>query len=71
MSSQYISAALRRRIAEAFQFRFGYCHTSQHVVGPLLEIDHNKGPTTSHAAKLRLVLLNAMPIRNTRRSLPG
>ncbi len=40
MSSQYISAALRQRVAETFRFRCGYCHTSQRVIGPLLEIDH-------------------------------
>jgi 5-methylcytosine-specific restriction endonuclease McrA len=40
MSSQYISAALRRRVAETARFRCGYCLTSQRVVGPLLEIDH-------------------------------
>jgi hypothetical protein len=40
MSPQYISAALRQRVAEATRFRCGYCHTAQRVVGPLLEIDH-------------------------------
>jgi hypothetical protein len=40
MSSQYISSALRQRVAESFRFRCAYCHTSQRVVGPFLEIDH-------------------------------
>ena len=40
MSASYISAALRQRVAEAAQFRCGYCQTSQHIIGPLLEIDH-------------------------------
>ncbi len=40
MSSQYISTALRQRVAESFRFRCAYCHTSQRVVGPFLEIDH-------------------------------
>lgn len=40
MSSQYISPALRQRIAQAARYRCGYCLTSQHIVGPLLEIDH-------------------------------
>jgi hypothetical protein len=40
MSVSYISASLRKRVAEAARFRCGYCQTSQHIVGPLLEIDH-------------------------------
>ena len=40
MSSQYISSALRQRVAESFRFRCAYCHTSQRMVGPFLEIDH-------------------------------
>lgn len=40
MSSQYISTALRHRVAETARFRCGYCLTSQRVVGPLLEIEH-------------------------------
>lgn len=40
MRAARVSAALRRRVAEAAHFRCGYCLTSQHVIGPLLEIDH-------------------------------
>ena len=40
MSSQHIPAALRQRVAEAARFRCGYCLTSQHIIGPLLEIEH-------------------------------
>ena len=40
MSTGRIPAVLRRRVAEAARFRCGYCLTSQHIVGPLLEIDH-------------------------------
>ncbi len=40
MSSQFISAATRERVAQAARFRCGYCLTSQEIVGPLLEIDH-------------------------------
>lgn len=40
MSSQHISAALRRRVAEAARFRCGCCLTSQHIIGPLFEIEH-------------------------------
>jgi hypothetical protein len=40
MSVSYISASLRKRVAEAACFRCGYCQTSQHIIGPLLEIDH-------------------------------
>lgn len=39
-STKHIPEALRQRVAEAARFRCGYCQTSQHVVGPLLEIDH-------------------------------
>lgn len=35
-----ISIALRRRVAETARWRCGYCQTSQHIIGPLLEIDH-------------------------------
>lgn len=40
MSSQRIPLALRRRVAKTARYRCGYCLTSQHIVGPLLEIDH-------------------------------
>jgi hypothetical protein len=40
MSPRTISAALRRRVAEAAGFRCGYCLTAQRIIGPLLEIDH-------------------------------
>ena len=40
MSVSYISASLRKRVAETACFRCGYCQISQHIVGPLLEIDH-------------------------------
>ena len=50
MSSQYIPVALRLRVAESARFRCGYCLTSQHVIGPLLEIEHlipeSKGGTS-------------------------
>ncbi|MCE7929645.1 MAG: HNH endonuclease [Chloroflexi bacterium CFX7] len=40
MSAGRIPATVRRRVAEAAHHRCGYCQTSSHVVGPLLEIDH-------------------------------
>ncbi len=40
MTTPFISAALRQRVAEASRFRCGYCLTSQRVIGPFLEIDH-------------------------------
>jgi len=40
MSRQRISRALRKRVADAFQHRCGYCQTSEWIIGPLLEIDH-------------------------------
>ncbi len=40
MSTQYIAAALRLRVAETARFRCGYCLTSQRIIGPLLEIEH-------------------------------
>jgi hypothetical protein len=38
--SAYIPVVLRQQIAETARFRCSYCLTSQHVIGPLLEIDH-------------------------------
>jgi hypothetical protein len=40
MSRHYIPKAVRRKVARAAADRCGYCLTSQHIVGPLLEIDH-------------------------------
>lgn len=40
MSTSRISPLLRQRVAEAARYRCGYCLTSQHIIGPLLEIDH-------------------------------
>lgn len=40
MASSSISTALRQRVAETSRYRCGYCLTSQHIIGPLLEIDH-------------------------------
>jgi hypothetical protein len=40
MSLRVISAVLRQRVAEAGRFRCGYCLTAQHIISPLLEIDH-------------------------------
>ena len=40
MSKQYISLAVRRRVAAFSQYRCGYCQTSQRIIGPFLEIDH-------------------------------
>ena len=40
MSRTRISAELRQRIMEAARFRCGYCLTSQHIIGPMLEIEH-------------------------------
>jgi hypothetical protein len=30
----------RQRVAKESRFRCAYCFTSQHIIGPLLEIDH-------------------------------
>jgi len=51
MSRTRISAELRQRVMENGRFRCGYCLTSQHIIGPLLEIDHyvpeaQDGPST-------------------------
>jgi len=40
MSSPYLSPTLRKQIAEKSHYRCVYCLTSQHIIGPLLEIDH-------------------------------
>lgn len=38
--SSTLPTSLRQRVAETARFRCGYCLTSQHIIGPLLEIDH-------------------------------
>ncbi|MBN1874663.1 MAG: HNH endonuclease [Anaerolineae bacterium] len=40
MSKTYIPARLRQEVATDAQFRCGYCHTTQHISGQLLVIDH-------------------------------
>jgi hypothetical protein len=40
MPSARITAELRQRVFESARFRCGYCQTSQHIIGPLLEIEH-------------------------------
>lgn len=40
MRRSSISASLRRRVAQTFQFRCAYCQTAARIIGPLLEIDH-------------------------------
>ena len=40
MSRPYISAEIRRRVAEAARHRCGYCQTQQIVVGIPLHIEH-------------------------------
>ena len=40
MSSRYIPKSLRRTIFQQSRFRCDYCLASQHILGPLLEIDH-------------------------------
>ncbi|MCB0063933.1 MAG: HNH endonuclease [Caldilineaceae bacterium] len=61
MSKQYISLAVRRRVAAFSQYRCGYCQTSQRIIGPFLEIDHivpeSKGGTAD-----RLTLFLPVPI---------
>ncbi len=38
--STRIRAALRQRVCATARFRCGYCQSSQHIIGPLLEIEH-------------------------------
>lgn len=40
MSKSYISSELRLRVSAFSHHRCGYCHTSQLIIGPYLEIDH-------------------------------
>jgi hypothetical protein len=40
MSKQPIPRAVRARVAQSAGYRCAYCQTSEHVIGPLLEIDH-------------------------------
>lgn len=40
MSKSYISASLRRAIAELAQYRCGYCLTQTLVTGVAMQIEH-------------------------------
>jgi hypothetical protein len=40
VSKSHISKALRERVTLAARQRCGYCLTSEHIVGALMEIDH-------------------------------
>jgi 5-methylcytosine-specific restriction endonuclease McrA len=40
MSRDYISATIRRRVAETARYRCGYCQTQQAVIGIPLHIEH-------------------------------
>jgi len=40
MSSGYIPAVLRERVARTAQYRCGYCLTAEAIVGTPMEIDH-------------------------------
>lgn len=67
MTGETISTEIRRKIAEFSHYRCGYCLTSQHIVGPLLELDHifpeSKGGT---ADEENLIL--ACPMCNSHKS---
>lgn len=40
MSKQYIAKSVRSLVREKFLHRCAYCHTSAHIIGPFLEMDH-------------------------------
>lgn len=40
MVNRYISPSLRQRIAQEANYRCGYCHTDQKIIGRPLVIDH-------------------------------
>lgn len=65
--SQYISKALRQKVAEYFHFRCAYCQTAQEVVGPILEIDHII-PQSQGGPHTELNLCLACPICNGHKS---
>lgn len=67
MSSQRISAALRQHIFETAQFRCGYCLTSQHIIGPLLEIEHTI-PEAKGGTSEEMNLWVACPLCNSHKS---
>ncbi len=67
MSSRYISAALRLRVAETARFRCGYCLTSQRIIGPLLEIEHII-PETKGGGSDEANLFLACPMCNSHKS---
>lgn len=64
MTGTYISASLRRRVAERARYRCGYCQTRQDIVGMPMEIDHIVpqalgGPTIEDSLWLACSLCNA------------
>lgn len=67
MGGGYISSEVRQRVAEFSRFRCGYCHTSQQVVGPFLEVDHiipeSKGGTSEEKN-----LIMACPMCNSHKA---
>lgn len=67
MSSQYIPAILRQRVAETARFRCGYCLTSQQIIGPLLEIEHII-PEALGGLSVEENLFLACPICNSHKS---
>ncbi len=52
MSKSYISAQLRRQIAEESRYRCGYCLTAQRIIGRPMVINHlipeARGGTSTH-----------------------
>lgn len=66
MRKNYISPDLRHRVLEFPRYRCGYCHTSQLIIGPYLEIDHifpeSRGGTSSEEN-----LIAACPMCNGRK----
>lgn len=63
MSSAYIPADLRRRVAEQARYRCGYCLTQEAVIGGPMELDHLLprslgGPTTEDNLWLACSLCN-------------
>ncbi|HQY93354.1 HNH endonuclease [Caldilinea sp.] len=64
MSRQRISRAQRRRVAATAGNRCAYCHTTERIIGPFLEIDHiipeaAGGTTIDHNLTLACPLCNS------------
>jgi hypothetical protein len=67
MSRERISRSKRARVEKASRYRCGYCFTSQHIIGPFLEIDHII-PESQGGTSVEENLILACPMCNSHKS---